>query len=534
MIVALVATLVYFAGFNFGATGGGSIPAALVRPDLLFPFILVQLGSVAAGTDPFSFWGYLGLGIFGLLLLAVSAVVVAGAWEHRPDPQLALASGLIIFALLFDISVYFGRGAAGIGSATTSRYTTYNLLLLLGDYFGLLVLFRVNSGAQRRRVRRVAGIFAVLLLVQVGAASTLGLSSGETQRLYALESAKVTLHYLDATPSQIQTFEYPNVPEFRKLSALAQRDNLSIFANVKNCESPEGLRRWLSSTKVDTGADPKPFEATGALESYLANHRRANEAWRTLLELHANHLDLAVGYPAWGITFPASLLAWAGTENASTYAGGALAAYSPEYGAMFEVAKKSLAEGNHPKDLPDVVLPAPQALTALLLDDDRAAEAWRVLSILYFERGDLVRAFPGLDFEFPKRYIDWAVSSSKSPDLDGTGSLLRGYAGELQSMQSILASVEPGRADGLTSDRVLPIPHSLESLLTGDPSSYAAWMLLSDVYRGHRNVQPPIQPPSECFDLVLVRWASGPGHFSDRALSLYTEQLDGIRDALER
>ena len=533
LVVAFAVTVVYFVGFNLGSTGGGSIASALIRPDRLVPFLLVELGSVAAGTDPASPPGYAGLGLFGLLLLALSGAVVFSAWRSRPNAQLALAAALIVFALLFDVFVYAGRGASGIASATTSRYTTYNLLLLLGNYFGLAALVRLSSGIELRRVVGTAGLFVILLLAQVVAATSIGLKVGEAQRIAALQSAAVTLDYLNASPVRIQSYVYPDVVTFRRLSALAQRDNLSLFSGGKKCSTFSGWEPHLSPARsLDGGYAARP-RADRSLGLYLKGNRRANEAWRVLSELYGKRPDLAASYPAWGITSPASVLAWAGTANASKYARGALAAYSQEYRAMFDVAKRSLAEGHHSPDLPYLVLPAPAPLTPMLLESDRAAEAWRVLSILYFERQDLVRAFPGSAAEFPKPYLDWAASSSKSQDVDGTGSLLRGYVGELQTMQNIMAS-SPSEVDKFTPEEILPTPHSLKPLLASDPATYAAWILLSNAYRSDRGFHPVTEAQSECLDLSLARWALGPGLSSEKLFSSYESQIASMRDALQQ
>ncbi len=531
-LAAVAVAFAYFAGFNLGATGGGSVPEALARPDRFVPFLLVQVGSVAAGTIPASPWGYAGLGIFGFLLLAVSAVVVVSAWRRRPDPQLALASALIVFALLFDILVYIGRSASGVFSATTSRYTTYNLLLLLGNYFGLLALLRLTVGPELRRIKVIAATFAALLTAQVAASSGIGLSVGEAQRIASLQSDEITRNYLDATPNQVQTYEYPNVEVFRKLAALAQRDRLSTFSNAGRCDASQGWAPHLSSRQSHGSVDPMPLSADGSLLLYVNGNRGASEAWRVLSDLYIKRPDLAASYPAWGITFPSSLLAWAGTPSASTYARGALTSYQTEYRSMFDVAKRSLAEGHHAPDLPYVVMPVPAALSAMLLESDRAVEAWRVLSILYFERQDLVRAFPGIDPEFPKQYVDWAVNSAKSEDVDGTGSLLRGYTVELRAMQNVMASA-PHQPDGLASEGVLPAPRSLNELLASDPATYAAWMLVSAAYRSDREPHPISEANSECLALNLVSWAGRVGSSQPLFLT-YAGQISRMRDALER
>jgi hypothetical protein len=529
-VVAALATLaVYFMGFNFAQTGGAPITDALERPDLL-AFFLVLIGSVSVGGAPSASWAYACFAVTGLLLLAISIFVLGRGLRGRPDPQLALASALIVFTLLFDASVCLGRGSSGLVAATASRYTTYNLLLLLGNYFGLLTLFRLSSRARVQGLKVIARLFAVLILIQVVLSDGFGLPAGEISRGSALQAAEATIHFTDASPNLVLTYVYPDTRIFRAYAALARRDKLSTFARLGGCS---GFQVGAISVPAfpDVTVNQR-LTASGSLALYLSDHPRASAAWGALTELYAKHSDLAVSYPVWGITFPASLLAWAGSEGSGAH-DRALAGFSSEYQRMFNVAKGSLARRHHSEDIQGVILPAPSVLTPIFLDDPNAVEAWHVLSILYFERADLVRTFPGVAVDFPSEYIGWATESSESPDVDGTGSLLRPYATQLKAMQSALATAKFEQQEKETREQVLPIPPSLHALVTSDAATYAAWMLVSNAYRRNQSLEGSVPKQSPCFSSDLLKWASRAGGSSEPLLHLYKKQLVAIRDALE-
>ena len=73
----------------------------------------------------------------GIVILAVAAVFICGFRrdEHGSSP---VGIALICFGLLFAAVITQGRSFLGYGGASFSRYTTFDLLILVGTYLALL------------------------------------------------------------------------------------------------------------------------------------------------------------------------------------------------------------------------------------------------------------------------------------------------------------------------------------------------------------------------------------------------------------
>ncbi len=137
-IVAGVASAVlYFRNLNFGyGLSGRNYVVHHLWPS--GKFFLLAIGDVLGfGVRP----GY-GNGavlLFGvvILLLAIASIVAFGIRrdDHGGGP---VGVALICFGLLFAASITEGRSQQGLWAASQSRYTTYDLLILVGIYLTVL------------------------------------------------------------------------------------------------------------------------------------------------------------------------------------------------------------------------------------------------------------------------------------------------------------------------------------------------------------------------------------------------------------
>ena len=72
--------------------------------------------------------------VVGLALFAAALFVLVQSWRLRASAEaLPLPALLVVFGLLFDLTIAVGRSGSGIAEAVTfNRYVMANLILLTG------------------------------------------------------------------------------------------------------------------------------------------------------------------------------------------------------------------------------------------------------------------------------------------------------------------------------------------------------------------------------------------------------------------
>jgi hypothetical protein len=294
-----VVSVLYFAGLYFVATGGPPLmdfarnPARSLEyfftvPGSIFPFFHVQ-------------------GIIGLLLVGVSLWIVARAFALKQKGTLSIEAAFIIFALLFDLSLVPGRSGFGVAQAQSSRYTTYNLLLLVAIYLAFLSIART---AVRRRtlVRNAVVLFGALLLLQVTTSFQYGLATGRAVRERRIMAADVLVNYRAAEDSFISRYVYPNAGVLRERASVAEAYRLSVFSTTE----ADIYRR---SGIVPGGEPDKALTVPFAIRSLLAEDASAHEAWLFLSIVYWERTDLQNAFPRASADFPEALLHWAVTSG---------------------------------------------------------------------------------------------------------------------------------------------------------------------------------------------------------------------------
>jgi hypothetical protein len=143
-----VTVFVYF--FDFSSKTAGSGGYVIHHPVAAVEFFLVAIGDVVGvsirGMDATA-WALL---FVGLAIVVSSAwVVIAFGLERDRMGGTPIAIALICLGMLFAASVVVGRTSAGIPTAGASRYTTFDLLILVGLYLILVEQFTIRRRADR-------------------------------------------------------------------------------------------------------------------------------------------------------------------------------------------------------------------------------------------------------------------------------------------------------------------------------------------------------------------------------------------------
>ncbi len=147
---AAVTAAVFF--YHLGGSSYGesstSISSALQHPVLAAKFFFLAIGDVVGAWIPWPLpWGgpTASRQVSGAALLLGVVIVVIAAWvvfkclrrdEESPSP---IGVALIAFGVLFALSIATGRSTLiGLWYAGASRYTTFDLLILVGTYLALV------------------------------------------------------------------------------------------------------------------------------------------------------------------------------------------------------------------------------------------------------------------------------------------------------------------------------------------------------------------------------------------------------------
>ena len=154
---ALVTGMVYFIGFNFQAARSNN-GYVLSHPSTTINYFFIALGD-GLGIQGSSVY-YNDEALFGFAILAISCWVLI-TYGRRGDESSGSPIGIVLicFGLLFCALMTLGRAWFGLDLAGWSRYTTYDLLVLVGCY--MVVLNRPAAHAPRSVQKLVRQMMAV-------------------------------------------------------------------------------------------------------------------------------------------------------------------------------------------------------------------------------------------------------------------------------------------------------------------------------------------------------------------------------------
>jgi hypothetical protein len=172
--------------------------------------------------------------VVGIVLFAVSIFILVQSWRHRASVErLPFPALLIVFGLLFDLTVAAGRSGAGVAEAVSfNRYVMANLILLTGIV--IYALARVPTASRQRaatRSWRVYGTYlalialALFVVIQLSASTRFGLTNGRSTSTGRINEAR---YFVNAKPS-CQRFETLILQEPMTTLRDAAEDHLGEF-----------------------------------------------------------------------------------------------------------------------------------------------------------------------------------------------------------------------------------------------------------------------------------------------------------------
>jgi hypothetical protein len=220
--------------------------------------------------------------VTGVGIMIVALALFALWFGHRDrEAQSAAPVGmaLIVFGLLFALSTTWGRTYGGLAAASASRYTTYDLLILVGAYLTFLALPRsaistCTSSSSRIMTRTVAATLGCLIILVAVFGFVNGIRWARSSNRNQILQAAVTVDIDHIPGNLVKTFllelETP-ASQLRLDAHILATHGLSLYSD------PQAVARYrsIAATLTKEGAfrykPPPPteveFPATGAVLS---------------------------------------------------------------------------------------------------------------------------------------------------------------------------------------------------------------------------------------------------------------------------
>jgi hypothetical protein len=174
-----------------------------------------------------------GIIAFGVVIVAVGLWTTITYGIRRSEGGSPLGVALICFGLLFAAVTTAGRASQGISGAGASRYTTFDLLILVGCYLAILDRRTDRAGARAATWGAWMTVtIAILLVLVLGTRN--GLANAAVWHQTFAEAADVTVNIDEVPDSVVGAALYPAAGEsvafIRHAAQIAKTRHLSVFA----------------------------------------------------------------------------------------------------------------------------------------------------------------------------------------------------------------------------------------------------------------------------------------------------------------
>lgn len=234
--IAVLTILTYFRGYSVST--GGNISFALRHPAETAQYFFSAIGNIFPVNG-----GHLAVTqTAGVVIFAVATLVSIQVVRHREDWRLPVPIGLILFGILFDISIAIGRLYLGVPQALSSRYTMPNLLIVAGIAVYFLspstaapeIAVHLHTRWARPNLNALPVVLVIAALVaQVILSDHYGWDAGRSEQQSLQIAARLEVN-LTRVPGieQSQLFAryvYPTLQAMRYIIRQARSDHLSVF-----------------------------------------------------------------------------------------------------------------------------------------------------------------------------------------------------------------------------------------------------------------------------------------------------------------
>jgi hypothetical protein len=287
---AVITGALYFSGFDFAASHSNtsyllSNPIAGLRT---FFFVIGDVfgGKIADNNGDFipnAPQASIGLVIaLGIVLFAIALWVMVVYGLRRDDVSgRPVGAAMVIFGILYVLTIVVGRASPSSTSGGASRYTTFTLLIIAGCYLSLLSRPRARTTPSERGqpdlttkstylIVRWTLLAAVCLLVVLG--SLVGIDFGRYWHQREEVMADVTVNLDKVSNHTLDTYVFPGGAQYVRSGAqIAAKRHLSLFATgAVSHYSKEGLFKELTAVQVRVVKPSANATLSGTQDFYAA------------------------------------------------------------------------------------------------------------------------------------------------------------------------------------------------------------------------------------------------------------------------
>jgi len=216
---------IYWIGFVWSDTGGG-VRWAVANPAPTLHYIYLLVGSVIPASHALGIGASAQAAVGAVLLLLSLGTFGYWLWRRNAGEWLAVPLALIAFGVLVDFLITIGRAHLGIQTATSSRYTLFNLWLFAGVWLGVAALARRS---QLPGTRVVMILLACLTVGQVLGSFHSGLIEGRVTKSQREQAVALVRNYASAPEDQVIPLVYQLYPGFKPLAGFLAHQHLSVF-----------------------------------------------------------------------------------------------------------------------------------------------------------------------------------------------------------------------------------------------------------------------------------------------------------------
>ena len=294
--VATATAAVFFYHLQASSYGEstGSVSAAIEHPVLATKFFFLAIGDVVGGWIPWPLpWGGPNGSqtvsesalLLGVVIFVIAVWVVITHFERDVDGPSPIGLALIGFGLLFALSIASGRSSLiGLWYAGTSRYTTFDLLILVGSYLTILDRRPRRMRAHPARIPKVPRVrtgtivawsLTVIICVQVVLGIFSGLAGGRDTRQVGLATEDVILNIRPAPNSVVERIYFgPNIGFVRTMASVVEKRRLTFLASSagRRVSLREGLDVGVWEGGTSSPVTPWRDLKSGEVVSISAQH----------------------------------------------------------------------------------------------------------------------------------------------------------------------------------------------------------------------------------------------------------------------
>jgi hypothetical protein len=214
----------------------------------------------------------------GIVSVALALFTFWLGHRHRATQSAApVGMALVLFGLLFAFSTTWGRTYGGPAAASASRYTTYDLLILVGAYLTFLALPRGAVSSRRSSrimTRTVAATIGCLIILVAVFGFVNGIRWARSSNGEQLLQAAVTVDIDHIPGDQVKAFllelETP-ASQLRADAHILAAHGLSLYSDPQAVARYRSIAAALTREGAFRSRPPPPTEvelpATGAVVS---------------------------------------------------------------------------------------------------------------------------------------------------------------------------------------------------------------------------------------------------------------------------